>query len=108
MVPTAQNEGQDDTDILAAELELEDELEQQDTQSSFMDDEHSPGPSSSVSQNFNEPSQYARPTTSDIWSQVTLERQAEIPYIICNHCSKRYKRDGGTRVVREHLKRYNQ
>lgn len=106
-VPTMLSQSREDADLLAAELELEQELELQDNQSSFMDGP-SPAPGSSVSQNSGNSTKYTRPKTSDIYSQVAVELRQGTPFFICNHCRKPFKKNGGTRVVREHLKKYHQ
>lgn len=106
-VPTMLSQSREDADLLAAELELEQELELQDNQSSFMDGP-SPATGSSISQNSGNSTKYTRPKTSDIYSQVAVELRQGTPFFICNHCRKPFKKNGGTRVVREHLKKYHQ
>lgn len=41
----------------------------------------------------------------DIYSEVTLKERGGTSYFVCNHCRKAYKREGGTRIIKDHLKK---
>lgn len=94
-----------DTDMLIEHL-LEEEQEQQESQEPFMDSpSHTPGPSSSISQDSSNSSKRQRVVTSDIWPQAILEQRAIGLYMVCKHCRKAYKYSAGTKNMKDHLRK---
>lgn len=97
-----------DKDILADELEMEEAAEQGLNQETFMDQDltlSTPGPGSSVSQSSGNSSKRQRVPTSDIWTQATMEQRGDGGYIVCNCCRKAYKYSGGTKNMKDHMRK---